>query len=78
MIQKEMINTAESGVAGKFGNGFSLIDLIRPIPNAELDKDQETNEDPADEEAVGADGVVVGQGVVEADLLVLLRWWRRR
>ncbi|KAL7536301.1 hypothetical protein ACHAXR_011263 [Thalassiosira sp. AJA248-18] len=46
LIQKEMQKMTESGKAIKFGNGFSLIDLIRPIQPSEgdvdLEKDQET------------------------------------
>ena len=50
LIQKEMVSGKEGG--GKFGNGFSLIDLIRPVAMTEhvdLDKEQteETNEDSA-------------------------------
>lgn len=35
LIQKEMIKLTDSGKSGKFGNGFSLIDLIRPMPMSE-------------------------------------------
>ena len=43
LIQKEMAKAAEIGKEGKFGKGFSLIDLIRPMPMSEdvdLEKDQ--------------------------------------
>eukprot|EP00571_Detonula_confervacea_P000668 CAMPEP_0172322716 /NCGR_PEP_ID=MMETSP1058-20130122/46705_1 /TAXON_ID=83371 /ORGANISM="Detonula confervacea, Strain CCMP 353" /LENGTH=1045 /DNA_ID=CAMNT_0013038533 /DNA_START=70 /DNA_END=3207 /DNA_ORIENTATION=+ len=46
LIQKEMIKLTDSGKPGKFGNGFSLIDLIRPMPMSEdvdFDKEQDTN-----------------------------------
>ena len=54
LIQKEMVS-GKGG--GKFGNGFSLIDLIRPVAMTEhvdLDKEQteETNEDSADDNQV--------------------------
>jgi hypothetical protein len=58
LIQKEMIKLGDNGKkVGKFGGGFSLIDLIRPLPlSGEVGFEEEEEEDdnnPANDEDTG-------------------------
>ncbi len=52
LVRREMAKLTDIGRSSKFGNGFSLMDLIRPVPQAEdvdFDRDQDDGDSGGDD-----------------------------
>ncbi|KAL3795819.1 hypothetical protein ACHAW5_004769 [Stephanodiscus triporus] len=72
-VHKEMTKLPEIGKAAKFGNGFSLIDLIRPIPQLEdvdFDRDQDDGDSAGGDEPANNDDAS-GDDIPEEDEMVI-------
>jgi len=72
-VQREMTKLTDIGRSSKFGNGFSLIDLIRPMPQLEgvdFDRDQDDGDSGGDDPG-NHDDALGGENIPEEDEMVI-------
>jgi exosome complex exonuclease RRP6 len=72
-VQREMTKLTDIGRSSKFGNGFSLIDLIRPMPQPEdvdFDRDQDDGDSGGDDPG-NNDDAPGGGSILEEDEMVI-------
>ncbi|KAL3821654.1 hypothetical protein ACHAXA_006074 [Cyclostephanos tholiformis] len=77
-VRKELTKLNELGTEAKFGRGFSLIDLIRPIPQAEdvfFDREEDDGDSVGDKEPANNDDASVDD-IPEEDEMVIPRSMR--